>query len=61
MGIGFYSGQHSGIDWDIEFKNGKWYAEVYLTPSRIGMFYSKHEAMRWVVTTIKGNNGGVNA
>lgn len=61
MGIGFYSGKYNGVDWDIEFKNGKWYAEVYLPKSRIGMFNSKYEAMQWVVSTIKGSSGDVNA
>ena len=50
--MGYWSGVYNGVKWDIEFKNGKFYAEIYFTPSRITQWGSKSQAAQWIVKTI---------
>jgi hypothetical protein len=51
--MGYWSGVYNGIAWDIEFKRGKFWAEVYFTPSRITAWGSRRQAADWIVKLIK--------
>lgn len=51
--MGYWEGIYNGVRWDIEFKNGRFYAEIYFTPSVISAWQSRRQAADWIVKRIK--------
>lgn len=51
--MGYWEGVYNGVKWDIEFKNGRFYAEIHFTPSVIRIWQSRRQAADWIVKRIK--------